>query len=156
MAHRTLLRFWKRMNHTESGCWEWQGARNPAGYGVVRVHYKMCRAHRVAYELTHGPIPDGLLACHRCDNPPCCNPDHLFLGTRKDNNDDRHAKGRTRSGAGSRYGEAINTAKLTADDVRAIRAQSVAGTSQMDLARQYPVTQSAIWAIVHYKSWKHI
>lgn len=76
-------------------CWPWQGAKSGQDrYGVIRVGSKMKYAHRVAYELTFGPIPDGLYACHKCDNPPCCNPHHIFSGTPSENVLDSVAKGR--------------------------------------------------------------
>ena len=77
-------------------CWEWRGNRDVDGYGRFRWNYEMFGAHRVAWELAHGPVPAGMLVLHRCDNPPCCNPDHLWLGTNVENIADRHAKGRTR------------------------------------------------------------
>ena len=87
-----------------SNCWIWLRARNSRGYGVWRSrrsyskgHYKKAvsiQAHRWAWEIFRGPVPDGLLVCHTCDNPPCCNPDHLFLGTPKDNAQDAVKKGR--------------------------------------------------------------
>jgi hypothetical protein len=76
----------------ESGCQEWQGQRNPDGYGW----FKERQTHRLAFERANGPIPPGLLVCHSCDNPPCCNPDHLWLGTVADNTRDMLAKGRGR------------------------------------------------------------
>jgi hypothetical protein len=76
------------------GCHEWQGALTYNGYGRIGVNGKVQRAHRVAYELAHGPIPEGIVVCHRCDNPRCCNPDHLFLGTTQENVDDKVQKGR--------------------------------------------------------------
>ena len=77
------------------GCWEWTAARNALGYGTISVKRRSTLAHRVAWELTHGPVPDGLCVCHTCDNPGCVRPDHLWLGTREENNHDRSAKGRT-------------------------------------------------------------
>lgn len=91
-------RFWARVQQSD-GCWEWQGTRNPVtGYGYVSWHGKQGYAHRLAYELTNGPIPDGLFVCHACDNRPCCNPSHLWLGTAADNIRDRDDKGRHRWG----------------------------------------------------------
>lgn len=79
-------------------CWPWTGTRNDLGYGILRVTGKNVRAHRFAYELASGrPIPVGLEVCHRCDNPPCCNPAHLFLGTQGDNVRDAASKGRLKS-----------------------------------------------------------
>lgn len=84
-------------------CWEYQAARSPRGYGTIGVMGKTRRAHRVAWELANGPIPEGLLVCHHCDNPPCCNPAHLFLGTDKDNVADMRAKGRGRALSGEEW-----------------------------------------------------
>ena len=94
-------RFWEKVDQSGGlfACWPWTANRNSRGYGDrFRVGDKQYRAHRFAYELTHGPIPDGLLVCHSCDNPPCCNPAHLWLGTAADNHADRNRKGRQASG----------------------------------------------------------
>lgn len=90
-------RFWARVHKTD-GCWEWTGCRQADGYGRVYggrgASPQIAAAHRFAYALTHGPIPTGLCVCHKCDNPPCCNPAHLFLGTVRDNAKDMAGKGR--------------------------------------------------------------
>ncbi|WP_223643966.1 HNH endonuclease [Corallococcus sp. EGB] len=90
-------RFWEKVRKGE-GCWEWTLA-HLRGYGVFTANGKHLRAHRVAWELTNGPIPEGVLVCHHCDNPGCVRPDHLFLGSNADNNADRDSKGRQARGA---------------------------------------------------------
>src|SRR4051794_31357857 len=97
-------------------CWPWTGYCNSRGYGEAMIERRHVRVHRVAWEAEHGPIPDDMLLCHRCDNPPCCNPAHHFIGTSADNNADMKAKGRARGVRGT----ANAGAKLTADQVRSI------------------------------------
>lgn len=88
-------RFWALVSVSDpEECWPWLGTRVGVGYGRVQVDRVRTVAHRVAYELAVGPIPEGLLVLHRCDNPPCCNPKHLFVGTSSDNAQDALAKGR--------------------------------------------------------------
>lgn len=89
-------RFWSRVEKGPA-CWEWVGGRNADGYGEVRADGRMQKAHRVSWALAHGPIPPGMHVCHTCDNPPCVNPEHLFLGTNRANMRDRQAKGRTKN-----------------------------------------------------------
>jgi hypothetical protein len=98
-----LERIWENKIVTEKGCWEWQGARTK-GYGMVghrrraNPGTRVKQVHRAAWELTYGPIPEGMFVLHRCDNPPCCKPEHLFLGTQKDNMQDCKLKGRNFDG----------------------------------------------------------
>lgn len=145
--------FNERIKVVESGCWEWQGSRSPLGYG--RYYPAMgvkVLAHRHAYELANGPIPDGMQVCHTCDNPPCCNPGHLFLGTHQDNMADRQSKGRTRTG--TTRGEKSNLARLTQAQVVEIRGRYRNGETQTAIARDYGITNSGVWRIVHGKTWR--
>ena len=107
-------------------------------------------AHRVAYEIAHGPIPAGMQVCHHCDNPPCCRPSHLFLGTPKDNSLDAARKGRRP------HGEGHAMAKLTEKDVREIRRLRAAGMHQWPIARRFGIAQTAVWAILARKTWRHV
>src|ERR1043166_7633701 len=90
-------RVWPRIVIDGNGCWIWQGAKTTLGYGQVCINYKLIYAHRLVWELTVGPIPKGMNVLHRCDNPPCVNPLHLFLGTQMDNVLDCRKKGRNPS-----------------------------------------------------------
>jgi hypothetical protein len=129
-------------------CWEWQrGLSN--GYGKMWRDGGMQFTHRLSYESVHGPIPVGMEICHSCDNPKCCRPCHLFLGTRLDNMRDAARKGRTNQGTRNPF------AKLTEADVLEIRR--LAGTkSQLQLGKQFGVTDSIICEIVNFKIWKHL
>jgi hypothetical protein len=89
-------KFYSRVDKSND-CWLWTGPRHPRGYGMTFFSGKTAFAHRVAWTLDNGAIPDGMVICHKCDNPPCVNPGHLFIGTQADNNRDRHAKGRTKN-----------------------------------------------------------
>lgn len=118
----------------DGDCWEWQGAKDGWGYGTIGVReLGPSRAHRVAYVLTHGPIPDGLVIMHSCDNPPCCNPAHLSLGTHQDNMTDRDAKGRRPPPP---LGEDNWVATISNKDVLEIRRASASGESYASIARR--------------------
>lgn len=129
-------------------------AGNPqrGGYGQIHVDGRMRAAHRVAWELANGPIPEGMVVCHRCDNPPCIRLDHLFLGTMADNNRDRDEKGRDRPPRGSKNGNA----KLTEYQVAEIKVHIGAGQSTYALAARYGVSQGVIWGIRAGRGWKHV
>lgn len=131
------------------GCWEWVGPR-AHGYGQFSFAGRTRRTHRVSWELYRGPIPDGMLVCHDCDNRACVRPAHLFLGTPADNMRDRDTK--DRHARGSRQ----HCAKLTDDDVRAIHTALVAGSNQADLARRYQVSHSTIVEIRRGTTWMHL
>jgi hypothetical protein len=150
----------------QTGCWVWQGALVTSGYGMVSVAGRDWRTHRLAWATTHGPIPSGLLVCHHCDNPPCCNPDHLFLGTVQDNADDAVRKGRTASGDRniSRLcperrprGEKQGLSVLTEGAVKAIRHLNEAThPRRRDLAVLFGVSQATVQQVVTYKTWRHL
>ena len=146
-----LLKFtlFNRTRLAENGCWEWVGYFRAGGYGGFSMNGKNCAAHRVSYEAYKGKIPKGMVVRHSCDNPACINPDHLTLGTQRDNAADREARGR-----GSKLkGEQISTAKLTEKDVLGIRASN---ESLGVLAERYGIDKSNVWLIRAGKSWKHL
>lgn len=153
-------KFWKNFDGlTEDSCWEYRQHLTKGGYGRIWVYPKMIYAHRVAWILAHGTIPKGMCICHKCDNPPCCNPKHLFLGTPKDNADDKILKGRQGDNR-PRYGASHPLAKLTKEDVADIRRSYVPGvpgkrseTSIKGLAAKYGVAPSLIDRIIKGKSW---
>lgn len=146
-------RFWARVDKKgDDDCWMWTGALSAKGYGTIRDHGKPIAAHRLSYAM-HNGSPDNLAVCHRCDNPPCVNPSHLFLGTLAENNTDRHSKGRSHI----HIGETHPMALLTESSVRAIRSEYSTGrVTQTELGARYGVTQSAIWRIVNNRCWSHI
>ncbi len=154
-------RFWACVTKTED-CWEWHGPQDH-GYGIVSVtdpdsttRYKNIRANRFSWELHNGPIPDGLCVCHRCDNPPCCNPDHLFLGTDEDNAHDMWNKGRGVKLSPSIGVKNVN-AKLKDEDIPKIRALLADHSmTQNEIAEVFHVTKKVIWQIRHRKTWTHV
>lgn len=147
-------RFWSKVQKAEGdACWIWQGVINRHGYGAFRrTRGPSIEAHRMAYILEHGEIQDGRHVCHTCDNPACVRPDHLFLGTPKENMQDRSKKGRS----ASRVGEKNNNAKLTEEDVRQIHALKNAGFSNDSIASRYGVKPSHITLISSGQRWPHI
>lgn len=130
-------------------CWQWVGYSNK--YGVFRVASKAVKAHRYSYELHRGDRPDGAYVCHSCDNPICVNPEHLFLGTQKDNMSDMARKGRAAKG------EVKKDAKLTAASIQKIReVYGQSGVTIASLGRQYGVSATTISLIVKRKKWRHV
>lgn len=150
-------RFWNKVaRRGPAECWEWQGYRASSGHGRVSLGFSAKGerlrdgAHRWAWVLTNGPIPDGLCVCHRCDNPPCCNPVHLFLGSHAENQRDRHEKGR--DARGSRHG----IARLNELQVCGIMARYLQGKQQNHIAAEYGVSPNTICRIVNRTVWQHI
>lgn len=141
-----------RVNKTKN-CWLWMGCVNNFGYGLLRFEKKCYRVHRLSYLIYKGEIPQGMLVCHTCDNPPCVNPEHLFLGTHKDNARDRSFKGRNNFPLGERHG----LSKLTKEKILEIRKLYGHGDiNQKELAKMFSVDQTNISYIVNRKTWKHI
>lgn len=131
-------------------CRLWPGKRTRAGYGRVYFGTKRWAAHRFVWWMLHGDIPDGLEVCHHCDNPPCFEPTHLFLGTTQDNKADSIRK--SRHARGTRCGQA----KLTDQDILDIRAAIAAGETNLSISKRYPVNDASISNIRTGHTWKHI
>lgn len=148
----TPEKFWTqcRMIDHNSFCWFWKGHRDQDGYGTLRFQGRRWKAHRLAYFLTNGPIPSGAFVCHRCDNPHCVNPSHLFLGSPADNMADKVAKQR------QTFGTRISTAKLIPSQVVEIRALLQMKQSQRSIARLFGVSPTLISAINTGKVWKSV
>jgi len=156
VSQRHTIKSWAKSFHSKyertgpDECWEWQGARCGKGYGMTtRLGGGSIRAPRVAYDLHYlKEVPSNMQVCHHCDNPPCVNPKHLFLGTAKDNSDDKINKGRGRN----LRGEAAGASKLNLDDVHCILLSSFPATK---LAPIFKVSESAVRAIRQGLNWKH-
>lgn len=137
-------------------CWPWQGAKTHFGYGSLRYENLHYYAHRVAYTASTGEaFAPKMEGCHRCDNPSCCNPQHIFMGTHLDNMRDMDAKGRRRTVA--HKGEKCGASKLTESAVLAIRGEYASGSASLKgLAAKYGCGASSIGRIVRRTHWKHI
>jgi hypothetical protein len=133
-------------------CWEWKASLDSSGYGWFFVRGKMMRAHRIAWTIANGEIPDGLQVLHHCDNRRCVNPAHLFLGNNDDNIRDRMSKGRLSGAKGERNGRA----KLTEADVATIRLWLAMGHSQTAIASAYGVRQQTISWLASGKHWNAV
>jgi HNH endonuclease len=156
-------RFWEKVDRDgpimrpELGrCWDWTGSVDSHGYGKLSRGVRgdgLVKATHVSWWLHVGAYPGVLDVCHRCDNPPCTRPDHLFLGTGTDNIRDAQRKGRL---VGAGKGERHHRAVLTDDDVRSIRLRFAAGTPMREMAVEYRVSAVSIWSVIRRKTWKHI
>lgn len=146
-----IRRFFMQTEIVLGECWEWTGT-SITGYGVIYVNGRPVKAHRFSFEFFNGPIPRGHHICHRCDNPGCVNPAHLFAGTDKENTADMFSKGRGNSPRGTRN----RHARLTEEQVLEIRRLHACGRRQSELAQEYGVETPAISKIVLGKNWRYL
>lgn len=137
-------RFFSRFDVVDSGCWQWRAHSDKDGYGILPTNSSSIRAHRLSYEIYKGAIPQGMVVCHKCDNPGCVNPDHLFIGTSKDNAQDALRKGRNYTG------DKNSRARLSWEEVDAIRAST---KPYSILAEKYQVSVSTIKDVRRRRTW---
>jgi len=155
-------RFWSKVSiGEENECWEWQAAMYRGGYGAFRGRDgRMSTAHRTAYQLEKGEIPERYVIYHSCDNRKCVNPSHLFCGTQQDNIDDMWKKGRAATGKQlnhvSQAGEFNHAARITREQALMVLYLYRHGYAQADIACQTDVSRSNVWCIVHRRSWIHL
>jgi len=151
LSEKDIERFWRKVERkNEKNCWEWMSYKFKKGYGGFQIKTENLPAHRVAWVIAYGQIPDNLCVCHQCDNPSCVNPNHLFLGTYEDNNQDRVRKGRS----ARVVGENNPAAKLNKLQVIEIRYLRKLGFSQKYIARIFNVGKSTIGRIDRGTHWK--
>lgn len=134
---------WDRLDKS-GDCWIWTGPKYESGHGTMGYCGRYDGTHRLAWRFARGPIPEGMYVCHHCDNPACCNPDHLFLGTPIESVQNAVRRGRH----GYR--------KLTEEGVKRIRARHESGETQTSIANDLGLSLGAVWHVVHRKTWKHV
>lgn len=182
LSQNDLNRFWSFVDiRTDDECWPWMGGRLPKGYGHFTFRRKAIKAHRLSYFINTGIDPNESIVCHKCDNPPCCNPGHLFAGTHKSNAEDRSAKGRSAFGDKNwtrkyperipkgndhwmakkphliRKGESTGIAKITAEIAKAIRERHVPlVVTARHLAEEFGTTKHIVQDVLRRRTWKHV
>lgn len=153
MTQKQIDRFWGYVDKSKE-CWEWQAClnRQRRNYGIYGINGRNYQAHRISYSLSHGVDPADLQVCHKCDNPRCVNPDHLFLGTMADNMHDRDRKGRHIPPTGSRNGQTNLTEPMVLD----IRERFKQGETQTAIGKSLGIDNSTVGYIVRRVTWQHI
>ena len=150
-------RFWEKVNQAgPDDCWPWTRARRSKGYGQFRIRTGESPqiASRVAWGLTYGDIPEGLVVCHKCDNPPCCNPRHLFLGTPEENTADMVAKGRHALASPAAVAElVVRVRRLTDSQIAEVRQLRSRGMSHRAIAARFDVHHSTITRLLNGRHW---
>jgi hypothetical protein len=148
--------FWSKVDRSAStACWLWGDSVDRHGYGQYHVYGRRWAAHRFSWTISVGKIPDGIRVLHRCDNPPCVRPDHLFLGTPADNSADMVQKQRARQGVPT-PGEQHPNAKLTTAQVKAIRARRAAGEGPKSIAKDFGIRPASVGNIAARRAWRHV
>ena len=148
-----IERFFKNIkDENTSDCWLWKTYNHNDGYGTLHINRKRIYAHRYSWIIHYGEIPKGLFVCHKCDNPKCVNPEHLFLGTNTDNVNDMIKKGRKKQAKGNDY----SRAKLKSEDVIDIRKMMKEGKKAIEIAKLYKITAQHVRIIYRKLNWAHI
>lgn len=151
-TERQLIRFTKYVEVTK-GCWLWRGSRNAQGYGRFQVSTrKPIQAHRFAFQVWHGDIPQDADVCHACDNPSCVNPAHLWAGTRAQNMQDSISKGRFKRALGTKHG----LSRFNEADIRLMRGLHARGFSYQHLADLFDCSKASVADIVKKRWWRHV
>lgn len=146
-----IRRFWLKVDQqSDSACWLWIACKNANGYGIMNVAGRPMSAHRISWVIHNDQIPDGMCVCHKCDTPSCVNPNHLFLGTQKENMRDAKTKGRMQRG------ERHYRAKLNRKDVVDIKRLHSQGVMIKQLASNYGVHVNTISRVINKNSWEHV
>lgn len=151
MDEKTIARFWSKVERRGADeCWPWRAAIHPGGYGMLGVKHRPFLTHRVSWAIANGPIPDGMCVLHRCDNPPCVNPAHLFLGTQGDNMADKVLKGR------QQRGESAYNTKYPDETIRTVRRLRAAGVSLQSIESQTGVRRGYLRNLVSGARRRHV
>ncbi len=157
LSPQDIVRFWDNVSvKSDNDCWEWLGCKKShhinRNYGQIGIQGGIYLSHRVGWELVYGPIPENFKICHTCDNPPCCNPEHWFLGTQADNVLDREYKGRGNQAKGEKHG----VTHLTTQDVITIRQRVHNGEFQYIVGQSFNLSNQQVSNIIRRVSWPHI
>jgi hypothetical protein len=154
MEPHHIIRFWSYVTKTKT-CWLWNRCVSDQGYGKTSLDGQLWLAHRLSWTFKHGPVPEGMCICHRCDVPACVRPSHLFLGTHADNTADMIRKGRE-SLKHPIYGERNGLAKLTEANIIEIRRRYTCRKGVAKLAQEFGIRPESLWRIANRKAWQHI